>query len=269
MRLDYVTHPRKVISLPPVGDSLGKVNLKATKKAMKVSQRDKEFTERLLAAPKSLALEKSVITLPQALQNIIQEFQKLKKKSKRQIYAEYGTEVKRNSFKEITFYLVLGHRGKALPILVDTGATYSLISEEFANILSIRKKELANHIRIQPVSGDDINIVKRYSLELKLDEYLYVNMSFAILPDCAVPIILGIYNIITLNSRLRYETVVMSVKVGPIRAKLQLYPKTDLETHFEELEEDLLGIDTDTDTDSEESSDNESLGLFYAPQYEE
>ncbi|PVU88031.1 hypothetical protein BB561_006062 [Smittium simulii] len=86
MRLDYVTHPRTVISLPPVGDRLGKVNPKATKKvkkALKVSQRDKEFTERLLAAPAPLTLEESLIARPQALQSVIQEFQKLKKKPKR------------------------------------------------------------------------------------------------------------------------------------------------------------------------------------------
>ncbi|OMJ07470.1 hypothetical protein AYI69_g11448 [Smittium culicis] len=73
-----------------------------------------------------------------------------------------------------------------------------------------------------------------------------------------------------LGSRIRYDTGVMSVRIGSKRIKLQLHPRTALQ---EELEE-KGSLDTDSDSDSEsEPSDaenrEESIGLFYAAQKQE
>ncbi|OLY78063.1 hypothetical protein AYI68_g7896 [Smittium mucronatum] len=273
MRLDYVTHPRTVVDLPPIGNRMGSAKTKIKKKkgkaGNKISQKDRDFTQRLLTAPAPMTLEESLIARPQALESVIQEFRKLKNKPKRQLYAEEENTLAINSFREIPCYLLLEHRGKALPIFVDTGATYSLISKELAKSLNLDSVELNNPIRIQPVKGKDITITTCCVLELKLDESLYVNMTFAILPDCAVPIILGLDNIITLNGRLRYDTSVMSVKVGEKRAKLQLLPKADVESEAEELNNETSEVESGTEVDSEESSDDESVGLFYATQFEE
>ncbi|PWA02070.1 hypothetical protein BB558_001797 [Smittium angustum] len=162
-----------------------------------------------------------------------------------------------------------------IPALVDTGATYSLISRELAKELNITEYTLTKPVSVQSVQGDIITIKKGGSLTVRIEEEIEVCLPVLILAECAVPLLLGMGACKTLGMRIDLKKDEVSLSANNKKIKVPIYQKEALSAIRQPLKKKILKVNSDQEDSESEiseveelevSSDDDYTPMFYATQ---
>ncbi|OMJ28199.1 hypothetical protein AYI69_g2332 [Smittium culicis] len=286
MRLDFIADDNRERPINSISEAhkdprTGRKQNKNSKKISKIKKKSKkrgttaasgnsEFTNRVLEAPVPMNLKEVLALQPKKVDELIEALKNLKKyKGKRTLLAHdvNKTNIFRN---ELLTYVLVHVEETPLPLFIDTGARYSIISSVTAKKLNVPINKLDNNIRIRPVKGDDIEFNEYADVPLKFEDNLVIPTRFIIIKGCAVPVLLGLDVLDKLKARINYEEEVFTLMHNKTRHNFQLYSEESLFEEFYSQAEDSSdsGEESEaTPSDSEESasySDDESVPLFYS-----
>ncbi|OMJ26911.1 Pro-Pol polyprotein [Smittium culicis] len=149
-------------------------------------------------------------------------------------------------------YLTTYINKETIPLFLDPGAAYSIISDALLKSLNIRPTKLKVPIRINPVSGNAVNIRKGVEMPIEFDDGTILMIPFIVLRECAVPIFLGLDACMRMKAKINYEDETYSIR---IQGKKHVYKLYRNETIAEEFSENL-GV--------EEGEGDDSIPLLYA-----
>ncbi|OMJ19227.1 hypothetical protein AYI69_g6718, partial [Smittium culicis] len=239
---------RPIIKTKPTDSRLGKPKIKVKKRAkQKISVRE------LLGMKPSL------------LNKLLDCLRRNKSNEGRSLfYAKNETSELQEEKPFTPSYVMMTYKNHDLPILIDTGASYSLISKEIVTKLRIPTKQLKKAIYIQSVSGKTIRLEEICRIQLGLENGESLDIDFVIMESCAVPVLLGMDGCKKLKIRLYYDKNILSYKSNDTRESVQLHSRETVQEELREWEseEDDSGYDT-FEYESDDSRD-EIVPLFYA-----
>ncbi|OMJ10387.1 hypothetical protein AYI69_g10262 [Smittium culicis] len=262
MRLDFIADDNRERPINSISE--------AHKDPRTAASGNSEFTNRVLEAPVPMNLKEVLALQPKKVDELIEALKNLKKyKGKRTLLAHdvNKTNIFRN---ELLTYVLVHFEETPLPLFIDTGARYSIISSVTAKNLNVPINKLDNNIRIRPVKGDVIEVNEYADVPLKFEDNLVIPTRFIIIKGCAVPVLLGLDVLDKLKARINYEEEVFTLMHNKTRHNFQLYSEESLFEEFYSQAEDSSDSREEseaTPSDSEESasySDDESVPLFYS-----
>ncbi|OMJ12787.1 hypothetical protein AYI69_g9263, partial [Smittium culicis] len=170
IRVEDLLEDRPVV-LPRLSDKRKGEIKKNIKKRVRTKPKPSGLATKILQNPAPITIGELLRLKPQFAGELISSVRDLKSKNRQGLlYAENrGTKEFYHSEENPTF-IMSECRGVALPLLIDTGATHSLIKMDLVNQLEIKPYLLKNSIRIQPVYGKSVEISMGCTLELQLEE---------------------------------------------------------------------------------------------------
>ncbi|OMJ10062.1 hypothetical protein AYI69_g10403 [Smittium culicis] len=158
----------------------------------------------------------------------------------------------------------------SLPLFIDTGARYSIISNLAAEKLNVPISKLKNVIRISPVKEDPINVREYADVPLRFEDDLVIPTRFININGCAAPVLLGLDVLEKLKVKLNYEKELFTLTYNRNRYNFQLYSEEILNEEFssevseDSSEEDFEEVESGEESDSESNEDCENVPLFYS-----
>ncbi|OMJ26574.1 hypothetical protein AYI70_g55 [Smittium culicis] len=177
-------------------------------------------------------------------------------------YAENGNTEISNDKTFTSSYIMMRYKNRDLPILIDTGASYSLMNKEIVTKLGIPLKKMRKPIFIQSVSGKTIKLEEKCRITVVLENEEQIEVDSVIMENCAVPVLLGIDGCKSLKVRLYYDKNLLSYKFNDNRESVKLHSRENI---YEELIDwESEESDTMTSTYESDESHDEILPLFYA-----
>ncbi|OMJ08901.1 hypothetical protein AYI69_g10898 [Smittium culicis] len=136
-------------------------------------------------------------------------------------------------------------RDKAKRAIVDTGASFCIVSKQFLTALGVSYSNSEPREFIKPVDCPDLIVKGKVILNISFAEDVNIAVKFHVLATCAVPIILGRDVFQALKSNLNYEE------------------ETCRESLSEQLgDEPILDELFDEESDSSEDEESDSTALF-------
>ncbi|OMJ09990.1 hypothetical protein AYI70_g10602 [Smittium culicis] len=259
--MDY----NKIVNLPHLGSVKKSQKKKKRTTGNKVAP-NTEWAKRVLESQAPISLKEVFILKPKLIKDFIKSLQQFEKKKERGIlFAEYppsdtdsesnedsGSESDEDEEVPPLSYLTTYVNKEPIPLFLDPGAAYSIISAELLKSLRLYAVNLKAPIKIKPVSGKVVEILKEVELPIEFDDGIVVGIPFIVLKECDVPILLGLDACMRLKSKINYEEETYSINIRNKKHTYQLYSKEMLSDEFV------------ANTNIEPSEIDESVPLLYA-----
>ncbi|OMJ26296.1 hypothetical protein AYI70_g281 [Smittium culicis] len=261
MRVDEIIN-RPLKAVEHRESRLGKPK-KSVKKKTKPKARISEWSTRILNSSAQISVRELLSIKPSLLSELLSCLRKSNSAESRHIfYAENGKTEISNDKTFTPSYIMMSYKNRDLPILIDTGASYSLMNKEIVTKLGIPLKKMRKPIFIQSVSGKTIKLEEKCRITVVLENEEQVEVDFVIMENCAVPVLLGMDGCKSLKVRLYYDKNLLSYKFNDNRESVQLHSRENI---YEELM-DWESEESDLMTSAYESdeSPDEIVPLFYA-----
>jgi hypothetical protein len=217
------------------------------------------FSKSMLESPSNVSWRKLLQVYPEGIEETIKGLQKLKNKktvlsalpadqsSESESMSELTENESSSSESEdevhheilnkaastsLLSYTICEIVSQTVPVFMDVGASSCVCSVGFLNVLGLTFESKRNFIT--QVGGSTMKILGETSIVLKYGT-VSINVLFKVLPRCAVPILLGLDIIQSLNGRLDYEKEIFRFVVNGKSYETQLYSKNDIREEFESV----------------------------------
>jgi hypothetical protein len=217
------------------------------------------FSKSMLESPSNVSWRKLLQVYPEGIEETIKGLQKLKNKktvlsalpadqsSESESMSELTENESSSSESEdevhheilnkaastsLLSYTICEIVSQTVPVFMDVGASSCVCSVGFLNVLGLTFESKRNFIT--QVGGSTMKILGETSIVLKYGT-VSINVLFKVLPRCAVPILLGLDIIQSLNGRLDYEKEIFRFVVNGKSYETLLYSKNDIREEFESV----------------------------------
>ncbi|OMJ14717.1 Transposon Tf2-8 polyprotein [Smittium culicis] len=236
-----------------------------TKKSKK-SLEEREIAKKLINSGGNFSLREIIDLRPSLVNGMIDYLIQVKQFPNRTwLVAEFHSE---ESIESLS-YCVVSINEQEIPIFLDSGARYSIIDYSLMKRLGITQQKLNKPIKIVAINGEVTEVEYHVILPLRLDSQIIVDISFLVLHNFAVYILLGIDACQKMKANINYKREYISFSSGSKTAKLQLVSKEKLAQELEEISnsdssssrESYSKIDSENES---ESDDENSVHLMYA-----
>ncbi|OMJ28989.1 hypothetical protein AYI69_g1520 [Smittium culicis] len=202
-----------------------------------------EWAKRVLESQALISVKEVFNLKPKLIKDFIKSLRQfVKKKERGLLYAEGPAQERDSDSSEeseeesgdedddlpplscLTTYV----KKEPIPLFLDPGAAYSIISTELLKSLNINTGELITSIKIKPVSGKVVEIRKRVELPIEFDDGIIIGIPFIVIKECAVPILLGLDTCMRLKSKINYEEETYAINLENKKHTYQLYSKDNV-----------------------------------------
>ncbi|OMJ21150.1 Transposon Tf2-11 polyprotein [Smittium culicis] len=233
---------------------LGKINKKKKKTNNSRIEPENEWSKRVLDSQAPISIKEVLALKPKLVKDLVKSLQYVGKSRKRNIlYAEESeseseesdsenddAESEGEGEEESLSYLCTYINSEPIPLFIDPGAAYSIISSNLLKKLNFLTTKLKNPIRIKPVSGDTILVRHSVDIPIEFDDSTMVVINFIVVENCAVPILLGLNSCQRLKSKIDYESETFTIRNKKKKYIYQLYSKESLAQEFADNREDEI-----------------------------
>ncbi|OMJ20152.1 hypothetical protein AYI69_g6330 [Smittium culicis] len=231
---------------------LGKINKKKKKTNNSRIEPENEWSKRVLDSQAPISIKEVLAPKPKLVKDLVKSLQYVGKSRKRNIlYAEESESESEESDsenddgesegeEESLSYLCTYINSELIPLFIDPGAAYSIISSNLLKKLKFLTTKLKNPIRIKPVSGDTILVRHSVDIPIEFDDSTMVVINFIVVENCAVPILLGLNSCQRLKSKIDYESETFTIRNKKKKYSYQLYSKESLAEEFADNREDEI-----------------------------
>ncbi|PVU86580.1 hypothetical protein BB560_006657, partial [Smittium megazygosporum] len=258
IRIEDLIEQQESRSIKELSSRLGLEKEKKSKKKQQLRIRYSTLAEKVLDSNANLTIREVLRTILRLYKEIDQTMRKEPGLRKNTLYAEIENEIKSKTADMEPIYIIFEINERNIPTLVDTGATYSLISRELAKELNITEYTLTKPVSVQSVQGDIITIKKGGFLTVRIEEEIEVCLPVLILAECAVPLLLGIGACKTLGMRIDLKKDEVSLSANNKKIKVPIYQKEALSAIKQPLKK-ILKVNSDQEDSESEISEVEDL----------
>ncbi|PVV01054.1 hypothetical protein BB560_004543 [Smittium megazygosporum] len=228
IRIEDLIEQQESRPIKELSSRLGLEKKKKSKKKQQLRIRYSPLAEKVLDSNANLTIREFLRTIPRLYKEIGQTMRKEPGLRKNSLYAEIENKNKSKTVDMEPVYIIFEINERNIPALVDTGATYSLIS----------------------------------SLTVRIEEEIEVCLPVLILAECTVLLLLGMGACKTLGMRIDLKKDEVSLSANNKKIKVPIYQKEALmNSDQEDSKSEISEVE-----DLEVSSDDEYSPMFYAAQ---
>ncbi|OLY81467.1 Transposon Ty3-G Gag-Pol polyprotein [Smittium mucronatum] len=257
MRVEELMNPEssEIVFIPPKNTTKSKDSKKTLrkkklvkKKVVEDAKKGDEFLDMIIQVP----IRDYLKGRKSEIRSIASKISGMKNK------VNLGEVVTQHNQNETGAYVPVKIGGVDSMIVIDSGASCSLVGGKLLKKLGAVPQKVANETSIVPVGGKELSILSKVSLCVQFTRDTSRIIEFLVLEDCAVPLILGRDAIVGMRGIIDYSKDVYKFKDGDKTIELQMYPKKEIiKGKFQVWNSDDESSSNEESEASEYSSDSE------------